>query len=120
MLKSYSIYFIISLAIYSFFATAHNDPLELCYPLEHGENGFGSSNFKYLSQLIIGVDWYLDVYITNVGVETVNVKVFMNKSDGTEYIPSTIENYDQFNDENSPNNYLSGGGLFYDPGIRVP
>jgi len=76
--RSFSTYFAgFLLLLCATMATAHEEQ-DLCYPLAHGEDGMGSSNFKYTNHLAFDSTWYTYVYVTNVSHKSVNIKMPFN------------------------------------------
>jgi len=81
-----------------------------CYPLVHGENGQGSTNFIRLPHLRTNGSWDNYITVTNESDKQVNVKLKFNDFDGAVYSPYSVFYYGNFDVTNSPLN-LSGAVL---------
>lgn len=91
-------------------ATAHEQQ-DLCYPLAHGEDGLGSSNFKYINHLEFGSTWHTNVYVTNVSHKSINIKMPFKNNRYEAHSFQSVVYYDFFNEENSPLNLETGGAI---------
>lgn len=91
-------------------ATAHEEQ-DLCYPLAHGEDGMGSSNFKYIPILFIDSYWSSFINVTNVSRKPVNVKIAFNDVNNTPYVPALVRPKYNFNSNNNPNHIQTGGAI---------
>jgi len=92
-------------------AMAHDENQIECYPLAHGENGLGSTNFAYIPQLRINDWWTARFYVNNVSEKPVNVKAFLTDNNGGAFEYDDLEHFDNFNDSNSPMNINAGGAI---------
>lgn len=81
-----------------------------CYPLVHGENGQGSTNFIRLPHLRTNSSWEIYLTVTNESDKQVNVKLKFNDFDGAVYSPYSVLNRGNFTSTNSPLS-LSGAVL---------
>lgn len=81
-----------------------------CYPLVHGENGQGSTNFIRLPHLRTDTTWNNFISVTNESDKQVNVKLKFNDMEGLIYNPYSVLHYGDFTSTNSPLN-LSGAVL---------
>jgi len=101
--------FATSLLFSIFNAQAHDDPQQHCYPLEHGENGLGST--KHLPHFRTSGVWVANYYVTNTSDKPVNVKYRFKLGDGSAYQPRDVNLYESFNTGNSPLSTDTGGAI---------
>ena len=103
--------FATSLLFSIFNAQAHDDPQQHCYPLEHGENGLGSTNSMHLPHFETTGSWIANYYVTNTGDKPVNVKYRFKLGDGSAYQPQDRDLRERFNSGNNPLSIDTGGAI---------
>ncbi len=100
------------LALFSSLAQAGGSaPAATCYPLEHGEDGQGSTNSLYLPHLLTASSWTGYVMVTNTSNQYLNVKLNFKGYDGSVYLPKNHKLWGEFNAGNSPFALGSGGAV---------
>jgi len=92
-------------------ATAHDDPQQHCYPLEHGENGLGSTNAFHLPHFFTSGVWLANYYVTNTSDKPVNVKYRFKLGDGSAHQPRGVNLSESFNTGNNPLSTDTGGAI---------
>lgn len=80
-----------------------------CYPLVHGENGQGSTNFIRLPHLGTHDGWSIFLSVTNESDKKVNVKFKFSDMNGAVYNPYGYSFQGSFNTNNSP--FEIGGAI---------
>jgi len=104
---------LLALSLASCFSVqAQAENQDLCYPLAHGENGFGSKNSMLLPTLVTGgPNWTTYLYFTNASDKPINVKLDFSKFDASPYKPYSYRYAGQFSAANSPLQSDSGVAL---------
>ncbi len=95
---------------FSTVALASNAPAPTCYPIEHGENGMGSTNSMFLPHVFTQSNWQYFVTVTNTSDKFVNVKLDFKSPDGSQYTPYSFSLSGMFNSTNSPLS-INGGAV---------
>ena len=110
--KTKTVLFTLLLVFFSSLAHAGGSALSAtCYPLEHGEDGQGSTNSLYLPHFITSGKWNGAVFITNVSDKYLNVKLDFMGFVGTIYEPYSYVLEGEFNSDNSPFSSDVGGAV---------
>lgn len=110
---------LVSSALISSHATAQtqesNNAQQHCYPLEHGENGLGSTNSMYIPHLLTHGGWTGFFYYTNTSQKNVNIKLDLKRENGNAYVPFEVVFSSEF-DHIADISALSNGGVVLKPG----